>query len=526
MPERSLERRMGIAAVLMIGSVFLSRAIGYIRDAVIAYFYGATRNTDAYFAAFTLPDFLNYLMAGGALSITFIPIFSGYLTRGEEEKGWRTLSTIVSTMSVSLLGLIVVGELLAPRVVPMLVPGFEADQLSETIYLTRIVLPAQFFFYVGGVLSGVLYAKEAFLIPALSPLIYNLCIIGGGVLLRPWMGIAGFSWGVLAGAILGPFLLPWIRVRQIGGRVTPSLNLRDRGFIEFVKLSIPIMLGMSLVAVDEWIARYFGSALTVGTITWINNARRLMMVPVSVLGQAAGRATLPFFARLASEGKQEELSRVVETSLKLVLYSTIAAGFWMILLAREAVSVVYGRGQYSPSDVSATATILVFFSLGIFAWGVQAIAARAFYAMKDAITPMILGTTVTAFSLPIYWTLVRELQGRGLALATSVGMMVYAGAIVLMLCRKMGQLSVQRLAGTFGKTLLAAGTASIIGHIALVGLDQVGDWSSTMGSLLRIVLISGAWAMAVGALSILLRIQEFEVLSSRLRRKLAWSRTR
>ena len=319
----SLRQRLSIAALLMTGSVLLSRILGYIRDAVVAAKHGASATTDVYFASFTLPDLMSYMLAGGALSITFLPMFSKYLHSGQEDEGWECFSVIATTVGSILAVMTVLVWLAAPELIPPLLPGFTAEQLSETISLTRIVLPAQLFFWLGGLLGGTVLARQRFREAALAPLVYNACIILFGVALSDSIGIAGFSWGALVGAALGPFgLMLWAAWRR-GLKYRPKFSLTHPDLRRFVLLSLPVMLGFSLVTVDEWIGRYFASDMQDGSISWLQNARRLMLVPVSVLGQAAGQATLPFLAKLHAEGKDEEAASMLVDALRVVAFATL-----------------------------------------------------------------------------------------------------------------------------------------------------------------------------------------------------------
>jgi putative peptidoglycan lipid II flippase len=228
-------RQMGRAAALMMASVFLS------------------------FTAFTIPDFLNYLLAGGALSITFIPIFARNIAEGREEDGYRSFSAIATVMGIGMLFFIILGEFLAERLIPLIAPGFPPDQIHIAARITRIVLPAQLFFYLGGLLMAVQYTRNRFLIPATAPLIYNAGIILGGLLLGKTVGMEGFAWGVLAGSFVGNFAIQVVGAHRTGLAFSPRFDLSDPGLKEFVRLSIPIMLGFSLVVVDEWMTRVFGS---------------------------------------------------------------------------------------------------------------------------------------------------------------------------------------------------------------------------------------------------------------------------
>ena len=262
---------------------------------------------------------MSYMLAGGALSITLLPMFSDYLHNDREEEGWRCFSVIATTIGTILAGLIAVAFISAPFIIPKLFPGFTQVQLAETVRLTRSVLPAQMFFYLGGLMGATILARERFVEAALAPIIYVSCTIAGGVLLRPGLGIEGFSWGALVGAGLGPFGLVWVAERKRGMKFYPRWSLTDPDIRRFVRLSLPVMVGFSLVSVDEWISRYFASSMEEGSISWLQNARRLMLVPVSVLGQAAGQATLPFLAKLNAEGKQSEAASNCHPSFVLLI---------------------------------------------------------------------------------------------------------------------------------------------------------------------------------------------------------------
>ncbi len=432
--RRDIRTGMGVAALILGTGVFLSKIAGFLRDMAIVGLHGATSATDSYFAAFTLPDLLNYMLAGGALSISFVPIFARHLAEKHEDRGWRCFSTTITFMTLAIIILTIAGWIAAPALVSLLVPGFAPETLAQAVKMTRIILPAQIFFISGGIISATLYARKKFTAPALSPLIYNLCIIAGGLLLNSVCGIEGFAWGVLVGAFLGPFAVPLFAVRR-SIRYRFSLKIKDSDFIEFIKMTIPLMLGFSLLSVDEWLARYFASEMT-GVITHLNNARRLMLVPTGVLSFAAGAAALPFLSQLFAENRFQEMGRTLGDSLRAVAQISIIAAGAMAALAYPMVTIIFGRGKFGHADIQATAALLVFFSAGIGAWGVQGIAVRGFYAMRNTITPMISGSLVVLISVPFYKVLWETVGPKGLPVATSLGMTLTALAALFLLHRK------------------------------------------------------------------------------------------
>ncbi len=478
---------MGRAAAVMMASVFLSRILGYARDAVIAYQHGATPETDAYFAAFTIPDFLNYLLAGGALSITFIPIFARYLAEGREADGYRSFSSIATVMGIAMVVFVILGEFLAERLIPLIAPGFPRDQIRIAARLTRIVLPAQLFFYLGGLLMAVQYARNRFLLPATAPLIYNGGIILGGLLLGGRIGMEGFAWGVLAGSFAGNFAVQAFGARRTGLSFSPRFDLSDPGLKEFVRLSIPIMLGFSLVVVDEWMTRVFGSFLLAGAITWLNNARRLMQVPVGIFGQASGVASYPFLSALVARGEKEAMWETLSVTLRWVFLVSCAAAAVTGVLSREVVLVVFQRGAFTIGDTMQTAAALAFFSIGIPMWCAQTIVSRGFFAMKDTWTPTLVGTGAWLCTLPAYYWLTQRMGVRGLALASTIGISLHALVLYgILMGRTVGRKGVPEI-GEYVRMALAGAVAASGGMYGMGMVSRWASWETFTGSLSRFV---------------------------------------
>src|SRR5258708_9895158 len=235
------------ATLLLMSAVMVSRVIGYVREAYIAYAFGAGPATDAYVAGFTIPDWLNYLVAGGTASITFVSIYTRFVAANKEEEAQKTFSVIITVMTAVLGVGVLLAEFFTPEISRHFFPNFSAEQLELCVHLTRILLPAQIFFYVGGVVSAVLLSRRLFLFPAFSPLLYNAAIILGGVLLSHRFGISSLAYGALAGSFLGPFLINAIGAPRLGTGFSISVRLPNPPFLHLRRLSIPPILLLSLV---------------------------------------------------------------------------------------------------------------------------------------------------------------------------------------------------------------------------------------------------------------------------------------
>jgi len=510
MTTPSAIRRIALASGIIMTSVMLSRVLGFLRDWTVAHQVGSNAVTDAYYAAFTLPDFLNYLVAGGSLSLTFIPVFAQYAAEKNEEEGWHVFSTVITVMGLVLVALVVLGEIFAPRLATLIAPGFDPAQKERVVFLTRLMLPAQVCFYLGSILSAVQYAKGQFIVPSLAPVIYNLGIILGGVLLSSRYGITGFAVGVVAGALAGNFLLQVYGARRAGARFAPNFDLGHPGFRLFVKLTIPIMLALSLVFTDDWIIRWFGSYLESASITWLTYAKTLMRVPLGMVGQAVGVASFPFLAQLYSEGKLAELNRTLNSTLKGVILLLLPISALTIAQASPLVHLIFSHTRLSARDLEATASTLAVFSLSMFAWGAQNILARGFYATRDTLTPAVSGTIFTVLNLPVYWLLVHRMQHLGLALASSIGVVAYTVVLFVLLNRRTQNPESAGLTIFFLKLLAASSLAAAASYGIVVWLEPRLGWQTTGSAFLVLAVASAVGFVLTGILSKLLRVRELD----------------
>jgi putative peptidoglycan lipid II flippase len=483
-PEASHRRIFLQSAGIVAASVFLSRILGFFREWAIAHQVGANGLTDIYYAAFTIPDILNYLLAGAALSITFIPIFLEYFSTGREEESWRVFSIVLTALTSLLVILLLIAELFASQLTHWIAPGFDPTKHQALTHLTRIMLPAQAFFVMGGVLSAVQYAEGRFVIPSLAPLVYNGLIIGFGILLGRYRGIEGFAWGVLAGAFLGNFLIQVYGAAKLGARYSFVLDLRHPGFRRFMRLSIPIMLGFSVIFIDDWAIRWRGSYLPDASITWLNYGKSLMRVVVAIFAQSAGVASYPLLARSVAEGKVDEMKDRLQDALQHVVLAMLPISILMGVLSRQVVYILFSHTRLTTYDIQQTAIDLMIFLTGAIAWGVQQIVARGFYALGDTITPTVIGSGLTLAWLPVYWELGNVFQHKGLAAASSLGVTVYTAVLCIVLYRRL-QMPLGSLGSLLLKTLACSAIAGLLGIFLERHLEVVITWHRLVGSLVQ-----------------------------------------
>jgi len=428
--KAAVGRSLSIASLIMMVSVFLSRVLGIVREQILAYAVGAGPEMDAYQAAFLIPEVINHLLAGGFMSITFIPIFHRHLAAGDEKRAWKAFSNILSAGTLVLFALTSACMTFAPELLGLMGKRIsEPAQLALTVRMTRIVLPAQFFLYWGALLMAVQFARRKFLLPALAPLVYNAGIIAGGLFLGPRLGVEGFAWGVLGGAVAGNYLIQVVGGVRAGMDFRPHIDLRDPDLRTYILLTLPLVLGVSMQFSNEVLFRVFGSFLSAGSIACLGYATRMFMALVGLFGHAVGMATFPFLSQLAAENRLDEMNGLAHRVLGRIAVMAFPCAAVLAAVSAPVTTVLFQRGRFGPEATAQTGLLLAIYLTGIYGFAATTIVARCFYAVQNTLQPMVLSTVVVVVMLPVYWLLGRWIGPAGVALAGAAAMTACAVAI-------------------------------------------------------------------------------------------------
>jgi len=459
-----MNRSVSIAALIMMGSVFLSRIAGALREMTLANLGGTGGEMDAYVAAFLIPELLNHFLAGGFLSVTFIPIFQKYLTANDEAGAWKTFSNMLTVGSAAFALFLPLTIIFAPQILSLTgLKNQDPETFALSVRLTRIILPAQIFFYWGAFLMAVQYARQKFFLPALSPLCYNFGIIAGGIILGPKMGVEGFAWGVLGGAFVGNVLVQMPGAIKVGMKYRARFSPSDPEFIHYIKITVPLVAGLGMTFSNEIFFRFFASFLESGAVASANYALRTMMILVGVFGQASGVAFYPYLTKLAAEkayGKMSELLNDMINNIALILLPLTGI---MMALAPQIILILYEHGKFTRESTNETAPILIMYLTGAFASSVSILAARPFYAMQKTLLPMIVSTSVSILSIPLYYIFSRRMGAKGLGLAAGVAMTAQFLVLYIIWGRKYGGLgAVWKEAVKLGKIAAVSAAGSLL----------------------------------------------------------------
>lgn len=457
------------ANILMI-AMLLSRLLGYVRDIIILATFGQNSYTDAYNAAFSVPDTLYMLLVGGALSAAFIPIFSSYIARNQEQQGWKSVSIIFNWIMLLMVIGVTLGIIFAPAFVDILVPGFDAQTKQLTICLTRIMFIQVIFMCFSGISTGLLQSYKNFTAPALGSVLYNVGIIIGGLLLMkpiehffPGYGIAGFSIGVVLGAFLN-FFVQFRALLKIGINYQFSFDTKDEGFRELIILIIPVLIGLGAQQLNLFVNQNLASGLSPGLLTALRNAQRIMQVPISIFGIAVGVAVFPTMTGLAATEKIKEFKETLIMGIRTVIFVTIPASVGIAVLSTPIIRLLYeySGGNFTAENTAQTAYALTFYCIGIFAYSAVHTLSRSFYALKDTRTPVWCAVISIVGNIIFSLLLVNVMQQGGLALAYSIAGILNMAVLLFLLHRKIGAFGGKALVTSVIKTIAIAAVMGVI----------------------------------------------------------------
>jgi putative peptidoglycan lipid II flippase len=493
------------------------KLLGVVREAAVGRAFGTSAVLDAYFAAFEVPEGLNVIVTGAALTTALIPLLSSVITHAGREDApsqgdaWRFMSAVINWVLIVVSAASVVAAVLARPIIVTVAPGFAGDptQVALATRLMRLVLIQTLIFSVSTVVTGTLQAHQHFLLPALAPLCYTLGRIVGAVVLAPRLGIFGLAWGGLAGAVAHLLIkLPWLVHRK--AKWTPALSHPQ--LPDLLRLMVPRMLGMGATYVSFVLPTTFGSQLPPGSISAYEYAWKLMQLPETVLGTAMGIVVFPTLASIAERNDRAGLRRTFSWALRLILALSVPAAVGLLVLGRPLTALFLQRGAFDAAATERVYWALQFFALGLVTHSALEVVARLFYAQRDMWTPFWAALGGLALNATLGQTLLPLLSHGAVALSNSLGAGLQVVYLLLMARRRLGGVEERAL----GASLVRTGLASALMGAAVVGFRALLPDAG--------LLTTGAGGLAVAAVTyalaaFLLRSEEIRELPGLLLRR-------
>lgn len=514
------KRSLGqITGFLMIMSA-LSRVLGYVREIVMTTAFGQSWLTDAYKAAFLIPDFLYLVLIGGAFSTAFIPVLSGYVSNHKEEEAWRVASTIFNLLLIALFVTIGICYAGVPFIMDkFLAVGYAAKTKALAVYLTRIMLLQSFFMCLSGVCQGICHVYQQFTAPAVGSLLYNIAILAFGIAFMPTIGITGFAVGVVVGAYLN-FLAQIPVLMQIGVHYQFVIDLHHKGVHDFFRLALPVVLGLSIIYLNNFVTQNLGSRLAEGTITALQNANRLMELPIGIFAIAIASAYFPTLTELVATGDMQGYKEKLVSGINLNNFIMIPASIGLACVSEPLIRALFMQGKFTEANVHLTAAVLVFYCIGIIGYSQQQILNRGFYAILDTKSAVAINCLIILVNIAFSLLLINILGARGLALAYSIAGLLSMALLFIVLRNKVHGLGGRIILASFLKILTASlvmgGCVTVFVRLAPLFLDI----SSKSAQLLEFFIAVGIGIVVYVLMAVILHIHEMDLALDLAKRKL------
>jgi putative peptidoglycan lipid II flippase len=459
-------------AIIVSVAFVLSRLLGLAREVILANQFGTGPEMDAYVSAFRIPDLLFLVIMSGSFGAAFIPVFGGYVDRGDDENASRLASSILTWTGIGVFLLSAISFLLARPLTNIVAPGFDAQTENLAVDLMRILLLSPVFLGFGIAAKGILEAQNQFTLPALAPLVYNAAIIVGALFFARDHGIQAVAWAVIIGA-LGHVGIQVPGLIRSGFRFRPTVDRTVEGLGEVLRLLGPRVVGLAAFQLNFIAVNAFASTIDARNVSALNYAWQLLMLPHGVLALSISTVAFPSLAALYSRGDREGFGRLLDRTMRPLLFLSIPASIGLWLVGRPIVTVIFESGNFDAASTDLVSSALTFFAIGLVGYGITEIVTRVFYAMRDTRTPVVTGILTIILNIILSALFIGSLGHKGLALALSLTTAAEAVIMMLFLKHRSGRVFSRGFAGWLLRVLVAGGAMAVVILITAPWLDAV-----------------------------------------------------
>lgn len=492
MTPPSTHRHLVSAAILLGVSSLGSRIVGLLRERTLTTMFGAGDVFDAFVASFRLPDLIFNIVVVGALSATFIPLFTEKLVTGKKSKNAEAFSFANSILNIVLLIIVVLSvgyALLAPVLVPIITPGFSGDKLQMTVTLSRIMALQPVFLAISFVFSGMLNSFRRFVVYALAPISYNLGIIFGVIYLVPRIGIAGLGWGVVLGAALH-MLIQVPSSWQIGWRWRPVMHWSSADVTTLRRMILPRLFGLSSQQVNLFLVTILGSSLAAGSISVFHLANNVQSLPVGIFGIAFAQAAFPALAEQVSRKQGQAFRSTLTRSFRYILFFVIPTSVFFWLLRAQIIRVLFGAGKFDWEDTILTFETFGLLLLSLFAQATIPLLVRAFYVRRNTLIPVIVSLASIVLNVILALLLAGNFGVQGLAIAFSAAAIVQVMLLLSILHWQLGGFNDREVLTSLARISVAAFLAGVVLQLLKYPVASVVDMQRFWGIFVQLVVTS------------------------------------
>ncbi len=458
------------------GMTLISRIMGFLRDMIVARYFGASNGADAFFVAFRIPNFLRRMFAEGSFSQAFVPVLAEHKTLYGHEEVCALIGRVAGVLGLVVIGITILGVLAAPFLVMVFAPGFTSEPVRYglTVEMLHITFPYLAFISLAALAGGILNTYGRFGVPAFTPVFLNLAMIAGALLLAPHLEhpVTGLAWGVLLGGAL-QLMVQLPSVYRLGLLTWPRFDPNDVTVRKILRLMVPTLFGSSVAQVNLLFDTLIASFLVTGSVSWLYYSDRLLEFPLGVFGIAIATVILPKLSADNALRDAEGFTRTLDWALRLVVLIGVPAGLALALLGGPLLTTLFQYGEFASNDTQMAARSLMAFAVGLPAFILIKVLVPGFYSRQDTKTPVRIGITAMLSNMVLNVLLVFPLAHAGLALATTLSAYLNAG----LLYRSLQRAGVYVPLPGWRDYLLRAALANLaMGAVLWWGTGNLGDW--------------------------------------------------
>ncbi len=523
MAEKKKNGQSGVmkAAGILVIANFLSSILGYVRDIIMSSVFDMSSTTDAYNAAFTIPDLIYTILVGGGLSAAFIPVFSGYIAEKKYEDGYKMASTILNIVAIVAAIFCVIGEIFTPQLLPLVVDfsSWSEEAIQLTVTLTRIMFFQCFFMCMTGICMGILQSYKDFTPPSIGAVLYNITIISVGVLLLTLgTGIAGFSIGVVTGSIVN-LVVQIIPIYKHGFKYKKIIYMDHEGVKQFFHLFGPVLIGIAVTQLNLVVNRRFASAQGEGILSNIIQAQRIMQLPINIFAYAIAMSIFPTMVEHFATKNMDEYRKDLSLGVRNVAFIIMPCAAGIIAIRVPLIRAIYLQGNFSSKNVYILATLLAFYCVGMIGYSVRQVILQGFYAIKETRTPVAINIFILCLNMVLTATFVKFWGAKGIAIAYSTAGICSVILQTYFLRKRVGRINGNEMKESFIKCFVCCGVMYLVLTLAIYILEKFMPLDIKRFQLMEvmILLIIGAGTYVV--MAYVLKMQELTSIIDVFKRK-------
>ncbi|MBP3233248.1 MAG: murein biosynthesis integral membrane protein MurJ [Eubacterium sp.] len=509
------------ATGILVITNMLSSLLGYVREVVMTTVFDLGDQMDAYLAAFTIPDLIYTILVGGGLSAAFIPVFGGYLAKHQEEDGYKMASTVFNLVAIVAAFLCILGEIFTPQLMNIVVESskWSPETLQLTYTLTRIMFFQGFFMCIAGICMGILQSYKDFAPPSIGAVLYNIAIIGVGVLLLSFgTGIAGFSIGVVVGAIIEVMVMLF-PIYKHGFKYKKIIDFDHEGVRQFFKLFGPVLIGIAVTQINLVVNSRFASGAAQGMLSTVKLAQRIMQLPINIFALSIALSIFPTMVEHVGKKDMESYKSDISMATRTVTFIILPCAVGLIAVRIPFVRAVYFQGSFSAENVPILANVLGFYCIGMIGYSVRQIMLQGFYAIEETRTPVRINIFILCLNMVLTVIFSKLWGGNGIAIAYSVAGLCSVAVQTFFLKRKVGHINGREIKDSVVKCAISCAVMFVVTTAAMIIFEHHIPIDTKKFQILELFVLVALGGATYFVMALLLKMSELTSVIERFKQK-------